>query len=67
MSDATMREELNAQARRLVDHSIVQARHVVVNPNNGTVRDIWSGALLHYESGLTAKWAPWRQPVWVRT
>ncbi len=68
MTQNERRIELVGHARRLVDQRIVDASSVTINEFAGTVRNRYSGELLHYESGedppAPALW-PW--PVRIRT
>lgn len=53
MSDQQRRDELVAHARRLVDSNMVLSSSVSIDARRGTVRNVWSDELLHYESGAT--------------
>lgn len=66
MTTEERRKELIDHARRLVQHSIVESRHVTINADAGTVSHLETGQLLHYESGVKVVWAPWRQQMWER-
>lgn len=61
-----LREELTAHAKRLVTLGLVASHDVSVNEYAGTVINRATGTLLHYESGITAVWAPWRPQYWMQ-
>lgn len=60
------REELMAHTKRLVTLGLVSSRDVIVNEYAGTVINRDTGDLLHYESGVTVIWAPWRPQFWMQ-
>lgn len=64
MTSQQVREDLTHHARRLVTLGLVDHRDVSINPDAGTVSDMSTGELLHYESGVTVVWAPWRPQYW---
>ena len=65
MTNQQVRKDLTAHARRLVTLGFVSERDVSINPNAGTVINVATGELLHYESGVTVVWAPWRPQYWM--
>lgn len=67
MSTQQRHEELTAHANRLVQQGFVESRWVSINDRAGTVRNRKTDELLHYESGVTVAWAPWRPQYWVST
>jgi hypothetical protein len=64
MTDQQLHEDLRAHAHRLVAQGFVESRWVSINDRAGTVRNRQTDELLHYESGMTVVWAPWRPQYW---
>lgn len=64
MTSQQRHEELTAHANRLVSNGVVESRWVSINDGAGTVRNRMTDELLHYESGVTVPWYPWRQQYW---
>lgn len=64
MTHQEVYDDLKIHARRLVDAGIINAGSVTINPDAGTVSNKWTGEVLHYESGVTVAWHPWRQQYW---